>query len=316
MVHNSLITIKELAFDDAINLISAGFPFGNNELTTSRLHHFKQTFSLILRSTRLVAYHTQEKRAVGFLYLGECTPKIFSIKYVFTNPQFRKMGVASKLLNYAFYIAKKKGASKLCLDVEESDSLVIRLYQSFGFEPVGTKLVVQGYLTDSPRLRVITQTLAGKGYFEKFNFQKRGSLIPLRATSQSIKNLFFDVCQRCIDKQLIDFFELDRNNIMNGYDQTCQPLFLRDVLINDSRSFYSLIFNLPLTSYALVEAGKVKGLSIKPLMNEILKTLNLRGIGYTHLALFNVDFTEFPWLDWFKDRDFKTQKFLIMGRPV
>ena len=123
---NKKIVIKALAHDDANDLISAGFPFGNEPLNQPRIYRFLQAARFFPHTTKLVAYNVEEKRAIGFLCLVENTTSIYSIKFVFTDPRFRKMGVATRLLNFALLLAKKRGAKKVHLDVVSMDTPVIK----------------------------------------------------------------------------------------------------------------------------------------------------------------------------------------------
>ncbi len=176
---SQVLVIKELTRKDANDLISAGFPFGEGELNTSLSHNFLQTIGFAPHTTRLVTYHTEEKRAIGFLCLTENTPLIHSIRVVFTDPKYRKIGVASEMFKFALLLAKKRGAKKVYLDVEDAHVDVISLYQKLGFQVLGSRLAGQGFLSKCPRLRVFTRTLLGEGYFSKLVYKKKGQLIAL-----------------------------------------------------------------------------------------------------------------------------------------
>lgn len=305
-----MLVIKELTRKDANDLMSAGFPFGEGELDTSLSYKFLQAIRFIPRATRLVAYHIQEKRAIGFLCLVEDSAMLYSIKFVFTDPRFRKMGIASQLMNIALLLAKKKGAKKVYLDVEDAHMDVISLYQKIGFQILGRRLVGQGYLTKFPRLRVFTRTLMGEGYLSKFVYKKKGQLIPLTDSNGS-KEALFGIYQRCMNKKLIDFLELNADNIMNGYIQSCQPFFLRDVLINDLGNSYALIFNRPFFSNAEVELGSVSEEVVSSMLEELFRILRKRGMSYAHMTLFNA--SEPACSRWFKEKGFQVFNFCIMG---
>jgi GNAT superfamily N-acetyltransferase len=305
-----MLVIKELTRKDANDLISAGFPFGEGELDTSLSHRFLQAIRFIPHATRLVAYHIEEKRAIGILCLVENTAKIYSIRVVFTDPKFRKIGVASEMFKFALLLAKKKGAKKVYLDVGDAHKDVISLYQKLGFQILGSRLAGQGFLTKFPRLHVFTRTLRGEGYFEKFVYKKKGQLIPLTGSNAN-KKVLFGICQRCMTKKLINFFELDPDNIMNGYAQSCQPFFLRDALINDLGNSYALIFNRPFFSNAMVELGSVSDAAVPPMLEELFKILSKRGMAYAHMTIFNASDPAFSRL--FKEKGFQVFNFCIMG---
>ena len=52
-------------------------------------------------------------------------------------PEFRKKGIASKLLEFLFDFAKQKELSFVSLEVRESNMPAISLYKKFGFENEG-----------------------------------------------------------------------------------------------------------------------------------------------------------------------------------
>lgn len=310
---NEKLVIKETTPEDANDLLSAGFPFGYEELNPPLSYGFLQAARLVPHATRLVAYHTEEKRAIGTLCLIEDNASLYNIKFVFVDPRFRKLGVATQLFNFALLLAKKRGARKVFLDVEPTNA-ALNLYEQLGFRIVGSKFVAQGYLAKSPRLRVITSTLMGQGYLARFSFKKEGHLIAMQASSKSSKELLFDVYQRCMDQKLTDFFELDANNFMNGYSQMQKLFFLRDAFINDSVNSFALILNRPFFSNATVELCSVSDAVPPSFIEKLFKILDKRGISYAHITLFNV--SDAGCLRWFKEKGFKTFQFLIMGRNV
>jgi len=68
---NRLLAIKELTPEYANDLVSAGFPFDFRELYPSLSQKLLHATGLIPRVNRLVAYHIEEKHAIGFLCLIE-----------------------------------------------------------------------------------------------------------------------------------------------------------------------------------------------------------------------------------------------------
>ena len=176
-----MLVFKELTPGTANDLMKAGFPFGIRELYPSLSQNLLHATGLIPRVNRVVAYHTEEKRAIGFLCLIEDNTLVYSIKFVFVDPRFRKKGVASALFNFALRLAKNRGARKVYLDVEDWNGNAAKLYERLGFQIIGTKLAGQGYLTNNPRLRVVTSTLMGQGYFTNFTYKETGQLIRIDA---------------------------------------------------------------------------------------------------------------------------------------
>lgn len=54
-------------------------------------------------------------------------------------PQYRRMGVAKKLLNSLFITAEKFDLGFISLEVRPSNTPAINLYKSFGFEEIGMR---------------------------------------------------------------------------------------------------------------------------------------------------------------------------------
>ena len=84
--------------------------------------------------TPLVAYNTKEKLAVGFVSIAKRTSRHYSIRHLWTNPNFRKTGIASGLLKYVFSGVKKSGGRKVFLDVLVHNTYAMGLYTKMGFK--------------------------------------------------------------------------------------------------------------------------------------------------------------------------------------
>lgn len=54
-------------------------------------------------------------------------------------PQYRRMGVAKKLLNSLFITAEKFDLEFISLEVRPSNTPAVNLYKSFGFEEIGMR---------------------------------------------------------------------------------------------------------------------------------------------------------------------------------
>ena len=307
------IVIRQPLPESANDLIGAGFPFGDNELFLSLRHSFMKALRLTPNATKLIAYHLEEKRTIGFLCLMEDNPTIYSIKYIFINPQYRRMGIASKMLDSAILLAKNKGAKKIYLDVEQRETALVELYKKFNFKILQSRLVGKGYLSKKPRLRVINQTLLGQGYLAGLK-HKNGSLISFQRYSKCAGEILFDICTRCMTSNFIDFFEIDSNNSLNGYTQLNQPFVIKDVLIDRSARSYALVFNAPLFSNATVEVGCISEKAVSYTLDGLFEFLSKKGMSYVTVTVFNVN--DVNWSNWFGDNDFQSLKFFVMGRSV
>ena len=307
-----VLVIKELTPENANDLISAGFPFGIRKLYPPLSQNFLHATGLIPRVNRLVAYHTEEKRAIGFLCLMEDNTSVYSIKFVFVDPKFRKKGVASAMFNFVFHLAKNRGVKKVYLDIEKDwKGNAAKLYEKLGFQIIGTKMVGQGYLTNSSRLRVIFRTLIGQGYFSNFSYKGSGQLIRLQTDSKKSKALLFDLYHRCMDKRFLAFFDLNPDNIIYGYSQKWRHFCFRDVLTNKQVNSYALIFNLPSFSNASVEVNCILPANIPFILDDVVRVLDKKGMAYAHITLFNV--CDPVCQRWFEDKGFELFHFSIMG---
>lgn len=304
------ISIRELSSDYANDLINVGFQHAT-ELHPTLINKSLQSAGLLPRATKLVAYSIEKKQAIGFLCLNEDNGLINSIKFVFVDPKFRRMGVASKMVNYCLNIARKRGVKKIFLDVEGMNNQLINLYASLGFHVIGTKLSGQGYISDFSRLRIITHTMKGQGYIANFILKESGQLIALPLNQENNKKLFFDIYQPCMGKELIDFFELNPDNIINGYSQIWSNFCFKDVFINKANNAYALIFNRPFFSDATVELNSVSPEITPLILNDLVRLLDKRGIVYVNVILFNVN--NESCYQWFKEKKFRLLHFTTMG---
>ena len=62
------------------------------------------------------------------------------------NPNWRRKGVARKMLTHLFDWAREHGVEKIFLQVRPSNSKALDLYKSFGFVAIGTR---KKYYTDN-----------------------------------------------------------------------------------------------------------------------------------------------------------------------
>ena len=121
-----------------------------------------ETIRLLPHATKLVAYHADDKVAVGYITLEQNTKTLFSIKDVLVDPRYRRMGIASRLLEYVITLAKEKGAKKLNLNVDPSKTNVIEFYDALGFREIGYTRLIQGFLSDCSLSKVIRRIIFGQ----------------------------------------------------------------------------------------------------------------------------------------------------------
>ena len=74
----------------------------------------------------------------GAIFFEEIYEKV-DIDYVIVNNNYRRKGVASKLLEYLIDYCKEKCISNITLEVNENNIAAINLYKKYGFETAATR---------------------------------------------------------------------------------------------------------------------------------------------------------------------------------
>src|SRR5919204_3412655 len=82
-------------------------------------------------------------RVVGFCSVWQVADEMH-INNLAVRPEFRRMGVATALLNHALGEAARLGARRATLEVRRSNDAARRLYERFGFVVAGIR---RGYYT-------------------------------------------------------------------------------------------------------------------------------------------------------------------------
>ena len=269
--HNENVIFRHFSKKDSIDLTGAGFTFGNWILRPSMRSRFFQTIGFEPQNTGLVAYHVQEKRAIGFLSLVEHTQWLYSIKFLFTDPNFRKMGVATGLLNYAGSLAKKRGARKVWLSQSPEETSTVNLYKKLGFKIIVPKLGIQCF-----------------GHVPKLSAKGTERLTPLKLSSKKDKNLLYNIYQLCMGNKWIDFFETSLNNIGNGYSQDFTRFFSKTAFTNASLDSIVIVYIRPLLSNVDVELFSLSDSSSQLMLEMLFRFLNNAGLKFAKISIFNV----------------------------
>ncbi len=68
------------------------------------------------------------------------------------HPSYRRRGLGAHLLRHLMELARRRGASRVTLEVREQNHAAIAMYQKFGFEPKG---VLPGYYGDTKENGVV-----------------------------------------------------------------------------------------------------------------------------------------------------------------
>ena len=74
----------------------------------------------------------------GAIFFEEIYEKV-DIDYVIVNNNYRRKGVASKLLEYLIDYCKEKSISNITLEGNENNIAAINLYKNYGFETAATR---------------------------------------------------------------------------------------------------------------------------------------------------------------------------------
>lgn len=88
--------------------------------------------------------------------LGRHSKGEFYLSNIAIYPKFRSMGLAKKLIEYVFEIAKQQRCEKVVLDVEKQNEVAKALYRKVGFEKVDEKMIRFGH---------------NEFYFERMSFE-------------------------------------------------------------------------------------------------------------------------------------------------
>lgn len=127
-----MVTVRGMRHDDLSQITEV-------EKACFSLPWSKESFEAELHN-ELAYYQCAEKDGVILGYMGmwrvldEC-----HITNVAVLPEYRKMGIASMLINKMVEICKCSEITTMTLEVRESNFPAINLYEKFGFIPTGKR---------------------------------------------------------------------------------------------------------------------------------------------------------------------------------
>jgi ribosomal protein S18 acetylase RimI-like enzyme len=303
---------REFAKD--LNKQGKGYFSDKGVLAQGIRHEILKAIGLSPRSMRLVAFHTEEKRPIGFLCLEENTNWLFTIKFVFVNPMYRNKGVATRLVNYAITIAKEKGAKKVNLNAWPPKTKTINLYRKIGFKELGTTILVQGYLSKNSRFESGKRTVRGLVFLTKFKLRKEIKLFQPEINSKKTREEIFSLYRRCVNNDWLEFFEVNANNLINGSRHIWQPPFFKHLLINNVTNSFALIFNRPFSQKATVELYSTSQAVVPSMLEDLREILSKRGIFIVKITLFN-DIDSLT-SNWIVQNNMKTFQYASMGKVL
>ena len=280
-------------FKDINNLLNAGFLY-KSVLDQSLGHYFSKIVGKIPRTVGLVACHVKEDRALGFLSLVEHTDWLYSIKFVFVDPNFRKTGIATGLINYAKYLAKERGARKVFLNADSSDNSLFQFYIKRGFSLISEGSMVWGG-GSSKKL-------------QKDNSSSRTSII---ADSEKSRNKAIAFYKECMGQRWIDFFEINAKNMSNGFSQDYGHLFSKSTFFINPVLSLAMISKIPFLHGGFTELYVHSGSDISSVFAELSHILSEKGIRYSKLTVFNINGNEC--FDLLKEKGFYPFQARILG---
>ena len=263
------LVFRKLIRKDVSHLMNSGFSFSKSVIDPPIVHKLVHAARLIPREMGLVAFHVKDKKAIGHLKLFKHTNSLYSIKCVFTNPNYRKMGVASGLINYAFILAKNAGGKKIFLTANPQSNAG-RLYSKLGFRPI-----------------INTSTILTAG-FPKSQFEDKYRLFSLDMMSKKNKQIIYDLYEKYLGSKWVDFFETRNEIIFNGFSQDFQRLPFKVMFINNLKNSFALVSNNVIFSKATVELYTASDDLVDPMLKGLFQLLRYRGVVTAKLTLFNI----------------------------
>lgn len=125
-------------FDDMVYWRTNGFERTKEEKDRNKDRVFKDAFSELEHQNFYVFAALYEGRFVGWIMLiyipkiGRWNKGIIFVEELWTSPEFRRQGIAMKLMGKAFEIKKETGAIKVRLYTD--NILAQKLYEKCGLE--------------------------------------------------------------------------------------------------------------------------------------------------------------------------------------
>jgi len=100
--------------------------------------------------TRIPVYYSQrngsfwvaisDSTLVGMFGLEQTKTSIFELRRMYVDPDFRRMGIAKKLLQYAEDLVRKRGARQIILSTSELQQAALSLYRNADYHAMKEEL--------------------------------------------------------------------------------------------------------------------------------------------------------------------------------
>ncbi len=132
MIMPDIIEIKKTDILDAHDIaqtekICFAVPWSEKSIHEFLENEFSVSFSAVC-GNNIIGY-------IG-MYVLQSEGEIANIA---VNPEYRRRGIASMLIEHIIRYCSKNNISKLKLEVRESNAPALKLYEKFGFFQVGTR---------------------------------------------------------------------------------------------------------------------------------------------------------------------------------
>ena len=308
----SNIVIVDLTPQLAINLEKYSIELDSNSLKHGFSYNLLKSIHYLPYSNRLVAFDKKNRIPIGFLEIKE-DKDVFIIENIVVDENYRKMGIASKLLKYAMHLAIKKGAKKVSLNVYQKNTNAINLYKKHNFEYLGNSIMGQGDLLGfSSSRRLIRRAFIGHGFLSKASL-KNNNLIELKMESKKTRETLFKICSDSMSKKWINFFEINPQNIKKGSRRVWQPSIYVNAFINGISNSCALVFSYPFSHGASIEVYSNSETETPLMLENIQRFLVNRGISFVRITSFNANQKV---EEWYKGKNMMTFHFLTMGKEL
>ncbi len=93
----------------------------------------------------------EENGALGVIVFEEIYGRI-ELDYIIVDDNYRRLGIASKLMEYLIIYAKNNNISNITLEVNESNTSALNLYKKYKFEMVSRR---ENYYKDNDAILMI-----------------------------------------------------------------------------------------------------------------------------------------------------------------
>ena len=80
-----------------------------------------------------------QDKIIGFMQLEKNTDDLFYLQKLVVLPEYRHMGLGTKILDYAKKQVREMGGERISIGIIEENTVLKNWYLAYGFRPTGTK---------------------------------------------------------------------------------------------------------------------------------------------------------------------------------